>query len=325
MRATSSLTRMGAAAREQLRGASAVGSKTDEPRPRALHRQHSRANARETEQMCGDSSSGGAHFSMCTFDRAECTDGRVLAAGGAAIRGSTGRSSEFSDRVLDRNSSDANYRGRTFVMYHGTTWRHWQRIRQHGFLLSNSASGLGAGVYLTRNEKKAEFYKKNEWGVIIKVRVALGKMITIDGQGHHLQKSWQMAGYDSAFAPAGAIGRREENCVLDPSRITILGLAQGYRPKCRHGGACSKIDRGCRFDHGGLSDTEDGGQHRSRRGGTTRRNKRKSPAAKRQAAARHRRWSELEHRGSVMEQGAQLQGSRKSNCRGAPEQGSSNA
>ena len=54
---------------------------------------------------------------MCTFDRAECTDGRVLAAGGAAIRGSTGRSSEFSDRVLDRNSSDANYRGRTFVMY----------------------------------------------------------------------------------------------------------------------------------------------------------------------------------------------------------------
>ena len=130
--------------------------------------------------------------------------------------------------------SDTNHSGRTFVMYHGTTWRHWQRIRQHGFLLSNSASGLGAGVYLTRNEKKAEFYKKNEWGVIIKVRVALGKMITIDGQGHHLQKSWQMAGYDSAFAPAGAIGRREENCVLDPSRITILGLAQGYRPKCRH-------------------------------------------------------------------------------------------
>ena len=80
----------------QLRGASAVDSRTDEPRRRALHGQHSRANARETEQMSGDSPSGGAHFSMCTFDRAECTDGRVLAAGGAAIRGSTGRSSEFS-------------------------------------------------------------------------------------------------------------------------------------------------------------------------------------------------------------------------------------
>ena len=64
MRATSTLTRMGAAAREQLRGASAVDSRTDGPRCRALHGQHSRANARETEQVCGDSSSGGAHFSM---------------------------------------------------------------------------------------------------------------------------------------------------------------------------------------------------------------------------------------------------------------------
>ena len=90
MRATSTLTRMGAAAREQLRGASAVDSRTDEPRRRTLHGQHSRANARETEQMSGDSFSGGAHFSMCTFDRAECKDGSVLAAGelpsgGAAV------------------------------------------------------------------------------------------------------------------------------------------------------------------------------------------------------------------------------------------------
>ena len=99
MRATSTLTRMGAATQEQLRGASAVDSRTDEPRRRALHGQHSRANARETEQMSGDSPSGGAHFSMCTFDRAECKDGSVLAAGGAAIRGSSGRSSEYYDRV----------------------------------------------------------------------------------------------------------------------------------------------------------------------------------------------------------------------------------
>ena len=55
--------------------------------------------------------------------------------------------------------------GRTFVMYHGTTWRNWQRIKQHGFLLSNSASGLGEGVYLTRSERKAEFYRKSKWGV----------------------------------------------------------------------------------------------------------------------------------------------------------------
>ena len=178
MRATSTLTRMGAAAQEQLRGASAVDSRTDEPRRRALHGQHSRANARETEQMSGDSPSGGAHFSMCTFDRAGCKDGSVLAAGGAAIRGSSGRSSEYYDRVPDRNSLVTNSSGRTFVMYHGTTWRNWQRIKQHGFLLSNSASGLGEGVYLTRSERKAEFYSKSKWGVIVKVsRVELGKVL----------------------------------------------------------------------------------------------------------------------------------------------------
>ena len=49
-------------------------------------------------------------------------------------------------------------------------------------------------------------------------------MVTTSRQGHHLQKSWQMAGYDSAFAPAGAIGRREENCVLDPSRLVAILL-----------------------------------------------------------------------------------------------------
>ena len=63
---------------------------------------------------------------MCTFDRAGCKDGSVLAAGGAAIRGSSGRSSEYYDRVPDRNSLVTNSSGRTFVMYHGTTgWRNW--------------------------------------------------------------------------------------------------------------------------------------------------------------------------------------------------------
>ena len=268
--------------------------------------------------MSGDSPSGGAHFSMCTFDRAGCKDGSVLAAGGAAIRGSSGRSSEYYDRVPDRNSLVTNSSGRTFVMYHGTTWRNWQRIKQHGFLLSNSASGLGEGVYLTRSERKAEFYRKSKWGVIIKVRVELGKMVTISRQGHHLQKSWQMAGYDSAFAPAGAIGRREENCVLDPSRITILGLAQGFRPKCCHGGACSKINRGCGFDHGGLSDTEDGGQHSSsRRGeGNTRRNKRKSPSARRASADRHRKWNKVS-RGSVREAGGSTAGEHREQLQGS--------
>ena len=59
---------------------------------------------------------------------------------------------------------------------------------------------MGVGVYLTRNEKKAEFYKETKWGVVIKVRVRLGKMIVIDRQGHPMQKIWQRYEYDSAFA-----------------------------------------------------------------------------------------------------------------------------
>jgi hypothetical protein len=31
------------------------------------------------------------------------------------------------------------------------------------------------------------------------------------------------------FAPAGAIGVREENCIAGPSRIEIIGLARGYK------------------------------------------------------------------------------------------------
>ena len=62
-------------------------------------------------------------------------------------------------------------------------------------------------MFKKKNEEKARYYKKQtEWGVIIKVRVRLEKIIAIDRQGHPLQKSWQRYGYDSAFAPAGAIG-----------------------------------------------------------------------------------------------------------------------
>ena len=207
-------------------------------------------------------------------------------AGGAAMDDGT----QLFERAADRGSSDRDrgVGGRTFTMFHGTSWRNWQEIRRHGFKLSGSDSGLGEGVYLTRSERKAEAYMSKH-GVIIKVRVKLGKMVTIDRQHHPLQKSWQRLGYDSAFAPAGAIGIREENCVLDPTRITVLGLAQGYRPPCRFGANCTKMDEGCGYDHGGLSDSEDGARGRNfHRQGNTKRNRRKSPSAKRHAAARKR-------------------------------------
>jgi hypothetical protein len=87
-------------------------------------------------------------------------------------------------------------------------------------------------------------------GVIIKFNAALGRYVEINGQGHPLQMTWMEHGYDSAFAPAGAIGMREENCIADPSRIEIIGLQRGYKALCHYGQSCTRKDKDCKFDHG---------------------------------------------------------------------------
>jgi hypothetical protein len=70
--------------------------------------------------------------------------------------------------------------------------------------------------------------------MIIKIRVNPGRGIMIRKQGHDLQHKWQHSGFDSAFAPAGAVGVREENCVADPKRITIFNLGSGARIYAPH-------------------------------------------------------------------------------------------
>ena len=68
---------------------------------------------------------------------------------------------------------------------------------------------MGAGVYVTRSEQKAAWYSGKHFtnGVIIKLKVALGRYVEINGQGHPLQMTWMEHGYDSAFlhpqAPLG--------------------------------------------------------------------------------------------------------------------------
>jgi hypothetical protein len=57
-------------------------------------------------------------------------------------------------------------------------------------------------------------------------------------------------GYGSAFAPAGAIGEREETCIAGPSHIEIIGLARGYKAPCHYGRSCTRKDKGSKFDHG---------------------------------------------------------------------------
>jgi hypothetical protein len=73
----------------------------------------------------------------------------------------------------------------------------------------------------------------NDW-VVIKMRVALGRYLVITRHSNHpLQYTWYTwmdCGCGSAFAPAGVLweDEREENCIANPSRIEILGLARAY-------------------------------------------------------------------------------------------------
>ncbi|XP_036798491.1 cilia- and flagella-associated protein 251 [Oncorhynchus mykiss] len=116
--------------------------------------------------------------------------------------------------------------GRTYIMYHGTSWWAAQKIMAKGFCQSKCGM-LGQGVYLSRDLEKASRYPLDltEHQVVIKVKVNVGKVKKVDRQGHPLQKTWHDEGYDSAWVPpnCGMVkSGLEETCVWDPNRITVL-------------------------------------------------------------------------------------------------------
>uniref|UniRef100_A0A3Q0T5U7 PARP catalytic domain-containing protein n=1 Tax=Amphilophus citrinellus TaxID=61819 RepID=A0A3Q0T5U7_AMPCI len=123
--------------------------------------------------------------------------------------------------------------GKTYVMYHGTTRVNANSILASGFRQSEKGM-LGRGVYLSRDLQKASGYPighPEHDRVVIKVKVNVGKVKIIDHQNHSLQKTWHDHGYDTAWVPpkCGMVSSgREENCVWDPKRITIL---QTIKPK----------------------------------------------------------------------------------------------
>ena len=91
----------------------------------------------------------------------------------------------------------------TYVMYHGTTMKAARKIKCKGFI--RSADGmLGPGVYVSRSFEKAACYPmgaKGQKRAVVKLSVRVGRVKKIDRQGHHLQKSWHQAGYDTAWVP----------------------------------------------------------------------------------------------------------------------------
>ncbi|KAM3597748.1 uncharacterized protein V6R79_008810 [Siganus canaliculatus] len=136
-------------------------------------------------------------------------------------------------RGADRLGLSAPANGRQCVMYHGTTSINAQLILDTGFRQSPDGM-LGPGVYLSRNLDKASRYPINHPEhdrVVIKVVVDVGRVKKIDRQYHPLQKTWHDHGYDTAWVPpnCGMLpSGLEEDCVWDPSRITVIGT---IRPK----------------------------------------------------------------------------------------------
>ncbi|KAL3053274.1 hypothetical protein OYC64_005751 [Pagothenia borchgrevinki] len=113
-----------------------------------------------------------------------------------------------------------------YDMYHGTTRAIAHSILATGFRQSSDGM-LGCGVYLSRDLQKASRYPIDHPvhdKVVIKVVVNVGKVIAINHQYHPQRKTWHDYGFDTAWVPpnCGMVkSGLEEDCVWDPSRITI--------------------------------------------------------------------------------------------------------
>uniref|UniRef100_A0A8C1GL74 Grass carp reovirus (GCRV)-induced gene 2o n=1 Tax=Cyprinus carpio TaxID=7962 RepID=A0A8C1GL74_CYPCA len=124
---------------------------------------------------------------------------------------------------------DMGYPGRVYTMFHGTHLTNAKTIIDKGFERSKDGL-LGPGVYVSRNIEKAKCYPLNadkKDKVVFKLRVRAGKVKKIDCDNHPLQKSWHINGYDSAWVPPNSNissikSGREEDCVWDPKRISVV-------------------------------------------------------------------------------------------------------
>ncbi|KAL2094968.1 hypothetical protein ACEWY4_009687 [Coilia grayii] len=155
-----------------------------------------------------------------TYSLADLMDETITFAGWEALE----------DRSLSANDEPKS--GRTYTMFHGTHLSNAKTIINNGFQPSKDGL-LGTGVYISRNKDKAKCYPlktdKNE-KVVFKLKVSVGKVKKIDCDNHPMQKTWHQNGYDCAWVPpksniSSIKSGREEDCVWDPKRITIVDVA----------------------------------------------------------------------------------------------------
>lgn len=109
-------------------------------------------------------------------------------------------------------------------MYHGTSEKNARSILREGFNRDLSKDGmLGRGIYCSRDRRKAEQYGS----VLLVLDVRCGwvkKYGCAADLTSNRCKNWHNEGFDCAWVPPG-VNRSglEENCVWDPSRITVVG------------------------------------------------------------------------------------------------------
>ncbi|XP_012677370.1 grass carp reovirus (GCRV)-induced gene 2p [Clupea harengus] len=122
--------------------------------------------------------------------------------------------------------------GRLYTMYHGTTVQTARTIINNGFKQSPDGM-LGPGVYVSRDQKKAERYPLKSPvtdKVVLKLQVDIGKVKRIDTDNHPMQKTWHTQGYDTAWVPPNCGMRAvpsglEEDCIWDPKRVEVADIA----------------------------------------------------------------------------------------------------
>ncbi|KAL0979783.1 hypothetical protein UPYG_G00189620 [Umbra pygmaea] len=134
--------------------------------------------------------------------------------------------------LLELRAEQEPQKGQLYTMYHGTSVQTARLIIANGF--RQSADGmLGPGVYVSRNQRKAERYPLNNHfsdRVVLQLNVNAGRVKRIDKDNHPMQKSWHAAGYDTAWVPpncgmSSVPSGLEEDCVFDPKRVEVTGIA----------------------------------------------------------------------------------------------------
>ncbi|KAI4900501.1 hypothetical protein NFI96_003629 [Prochilodus magdalenae] len=132
----------------------------------------------------------------------------------------------FCEKTKHLKPGQAPKKSHGYTMYHGTHKSNAPAIISSGFRPSAGGT-LGPGVYCSRDINKAMGYPglcgPND-RVVLKLRVRVGKVKKIDAQSMNLRTTWNQQGYDTAWLPP-TMGRFEEDCVWDPKRLTVVGIA----------------------------------------------------------------------------------------------------